>query len=157
MSASIDIKKGSDALVYFHNQALRYPENYSMSFDELKLKLSNMSNGNFLSGFGFAINSAEIPDSTVEESMIRLADAGNGKLPSRWMDFFNALNRDPSGFSFDSVVSTIKSTASDIGAGLKQVGDVSIDTLKNAGDYVKFLPLLAFLGLASYVWFRVKK
>jgi hypothetical protein len=157
MSASTEIKRGVDALTYFHNRALRYPENYSISFDDLKIRLSEVSKGQFLSGFGFAIENSELSERDVRESMERLADAGAGKIPSRWNDFFNALHREPSGFSFDALVSTVKSTASDIGSGLKQVGDVSIDTLKNAGGYVKFLPMLAFLGIGAYIWFRVKK
>jgi hypothetical protein len=156
-SAANEIKLGSDALTYFHNQALRYPDNYSMSFEQLKEVMSKKSNGQFLSGLGFAIETAKLPERDVRESMERLADAGEGKIPVRWNDFFNALNRDPSGFSFDAFIGTVKDTASDIGEGLVQVGGVAKDTLKAAGGYVTYLPLMAFLGLGAFIWFRVKK
>ena len=157
MGASEDIKRGSDALVYFHNEALKYEAYGNMSFDLLKQKLSDDSHGEFLSGFGFAINTAELNESEVRRSMESLADAGQGRLPARWMDFFNALKKDPSGFSFEAFVDVTANTARDVLTGVQKVGDTAVETLKNASGLVTYLPYLAFAGLAAYIYFRVKK
>lgn len=156
MSATNDIKRGKDALMYFHNASIKFPS-YDISFERLIQILAEKSHDQFLSGFGFAIVSAEISERDVRAAMERLALKAKGQIPARWVDFFNALNKDPSGFSFEAVGATIKGSLSDIGSGFKKVGDISIETLKNAGSLVTYLPYVAFAGVIAFVWFRVKR
>ncbi len=153
-----DTKRAAEALTMFHNEALKFPQNYAISFDELVAKLQASSHGAFMSGFGFGINQAEMSDSQVRSAMIHLADAGEGRLPAKWNDFFNALTQEATTFRFaDAASATISGTVKDLGDGLKEVGDTAIQTLKNAGGLVTMLPYLAFGGLALYIYFRVKK
>lgn len=157
MSAVNDIKRGHDALVVFHNASSRYDAYGNMSFDQLLSIMSEKSNGQFLDGFGFAINSAELEDEDVFNSMQRLADAGQGKIPARWTDFFNALKKDPSGFSFEALAFVTKESISDLGDGLVEIGETAKETLENAKGLVAYLPYLAFAGLGFYIFMRAKR
>jgi hypothetical protein len=121
--------KGRAALVHFHNEALDFPENYHFSFEELVSALQKKSNGQFLDGFGFAINSAEMSESAIKTAMINLADAGEGQLPAKWNDFFNALTKEATKFSFvDAATYTAAQTAKDLAVGAQQVGNAVIQT-----------------------------
>lgn len=158
MSAANDIKAGRDALVYFHNEALKYPENYRLSFEELVNYYQTQAHGQFLEGFGFAITATEMSDRKVRDALIDLAQSGKGKLPAKWMDFFNAIQKGAAEISFTEAANAVLiGTARDIGTGLAAVGETVIDTAKNASGLVTMLPYVAFAGVIGYVYFRVKK
>lgn len=154
MSAANDVKLGRDSLVYFHNQALKYPQNYNLSFQELINNYPPV----FLEGFGFGIASAEMSDRQVRDGMIALADAGEGRLPARQGDFFNALIGPATSVSFtDAAAETLKGTARDVLGGLEEVGNTAITTLKNTSALVTYLPYVAFAALVGYAAMKVKR
>lgn len=158
MSAATDIKAGRDALVYFHNEALKFPANYRLQFEELVSSLQSMAKGQFLEGFGFAISSSDFDDGQVKRAMQELARAGEGKLPTRWMSFFDALQGQIGNASFGTIANEVlKGTARDLVEDIQQVGNTAIETLKSTGELVKLLPYVAFAGIVGYIYFRVKK
>ena len=158
MSAVNDLKQGKEALIYFHNASLKFPENYSQSFEALLSHLQDSSHGLLVENLGYAINLSEMSDSQVRRAMESLASRGEGKLPSSWNAFITALNSTSGEINFvDAVRETASGTASDIGAGFQEVGAVASDTLKSIGSLLPALPFVVFAGLAYFVFLKSKK
>lgn len=155
MSAANDIKRGKDALVYFHNASLEYPAYGSRPIAQLYAELQ-AANPSFLEGFGFALATADFKESRVEDAMEELAAASKGQIPKA-SGFFNALQGQVGKLDFLDTIKVVSAdTASQLGDGLAQVGDTAVDVLKEAKGYVVYLPLLAFAGLAFYIWNKGK-
>lgn len=158
MSDTSDVQRGKEALLFFHNEALKFPDNYRLTFEELCQLLQDQSHGAFLDGFGFGINSAGFGSDRVQNAMADLADQGEGRVPSSWNSFFNAIQKEGQKFSFsDAANATLSGTARDIAGGLEEVGKVSLSTLSNLGDVVKYVPYLLFAGLGFYIYLKAKK
>ena len=91
-----EIKKGKEALLYFHNASLKYSSYPLSSVDELAIQVSGSEKKApiFLEGLGFAIyeaGSVQLSDSRVRGVMESLAYQGKGKVPDSMNAFFNAL------------------------------------------------------------------
>lgn len=158
VNASNDIKRAKDALTFFHNKALSYSDNYNFQAGELFSFLNDRQNGQFLEGFGFAINAGDVSETKVKNAMENLADQGQGRLPMTNAAFFRALSDEAVKTSFiDAAKSVASDSASDIGVGLKRVGDTVIETAKNAGGIVTMLPFLALLVGGYFVYLKVKR
>ncbi|MDE2102147.1 MAG: hypothetical protein KGL39_33180 [Patescibacteria group bacterium] len=143
-------------MVYFHNEAATYPD-YQLTLDELIQYVGSLPDGKvdpsiFLSGLGFAITSIEMSDSSVQDAMTRLADAGQGKVPSTQAPFFKALSdqaQDLSVFNYIEVTpSVMLQTAKQIGTGLQSVGNAVITTGKTLTQIgpVLIVAAVVFIG-----------
>lgn len=132
-----DIDRGREAMVYFHNEMMRF-EVYRarrMSVEQLIDTVGGKSPESFLDGLGLAINSIEMRDAQVEDAMERLAMKAQGQLPSNQSVFFKALSdrmQDISAGDFVRAAPTIaKDTAVTAVKGIAQVGEAVIDTGKS--------------------------
>lgn len=148
-----DIDRGREAMVYFHNRMVSY-SNYSLTADQLIDLVAKGNAGIFLDAFGFAINSIEMSDSKVQESMANLAIHTNGKIPIQ-SEFFRALSVRVSNLTFMDYVGGAPEIAGgmamDVVKGAQAVGDAVIDTGKSL---LVIGPLLAvaaivFIGYAK--------
>ena len=157
MSVENDVKIAKEAMTYFHNEALSYPENYSMSYDQLVAYYQAKTKGYFMEGLGFAINNIELSSSKIKSGMQNLAKEGEGKLP-KWNDFYQRMGNEASNPSFlDAAAATLSGTASDVASGFKEVGGAVITTAKNTLGVLPMLPYLALLAGGFYVYMSVKR
>ena len=146
---------GRDALVYFHNECLDYPENYHFSYEQLIDELQKQSKGQFLDGFGFAISSSNADQSQVKQSMIWLAKMGKGHLPQKWNAFFQSLSNQTTSPSFISAaVYTVEASSLNIAHGAQAVGDAVISTGKTL---TTIGPIVAVAAILFIVFMRTKK
>lgn len=147
-NGSQTIERGRAAFQYWHNQALRYPENYSMSFSQL-IDYINAHNPALLDGIGFAIEQANISDSRIQAAFEKVADDGQGRFPAHWIDFFRALTDEAVKIDFvDAVEATAAGTAVDLVKGAQEVGNVTLDTLKTSAVLLPFALVGALLLFA---------
>jgi hypothetical protein len=150
-----DEQRGKEALSYFHNEALSYPQNYSMSLESLCDILQKKSSGAFLDGFGFTVANAGLSTSQVKKAMQQLADAGQGKIPSNWHDFFSALQGQVGNISFiDAASYTFVESVKDIGNGAAAVGNAVITT---GSMITTVLPYAVFAALAFIMYSKTRK
>lgn len=156
MSRLDDEKRAREALAHFHNAALAFPVNYHLSLPELANELQRQSGGAFLDGFGLAVQ--EVAEWKIRDSMVELAKAGQGRLPTSYMAFFHALSGKATQTSFSEAAAEVLSgTTRDLAAGLQEVGKTTIDTLKSSQGLVVLLPFVAFAGIIGWVYFRAKR
>ena len=127
-----DVDRGRDAVIDFHNQNSRY-SNYTMSLDELLMRVGGKNPEFFLEGLGLAIVNIDMRDSQVGEAMHRLADLKRGAVPEK-QEFFKALSDRAQDINFSDVVYASPDIglgiAKDIGKGAAQIGDAVLDTGK---------------------------
>ena len=140
-SVSVNEKRAKDALVHFHNRALQYPENYSVSFDEL-LNALRARSANFLNNFGAALDAANLPERRVREGMEALADLGKGKLPRRSADWFDFILDGMENIRFSEA---LKGAVADT---VKSVGGVAEAGLTGIKWSLYSLPVILLVGVA---------
>lgn len=86
MSADVQIQKGREALLIFHNDSVVF-DNYGLTYEALLNQVSGGKPSNFLEGFGFAIESLDdgswlsFNASKVKSAMQDLASHAQGKVP----------------------------------------------------------------------------
>ena len=152
-----DIDKGRQALVYFHNESLKYP-NYSYTFEELLIAVGKSHQDIFLDGFGFAVTANDMSDSKVKMAMEALAHKTMGNIPSNNNTFFKALSDAQMELSpLDYIKATpevLFESVKDIGAGVKEFGDSTITTLKSLNA---ILPLAIVGGVLFVFISKVRK
>lgn len=157
MSVENDVKIAKEAMTHFHNEALSFPENYSMTYQQLIDYYQAKTKGYFLEGLGFAINAIELPSSRVKSGMEKLAREGEGKLP-KWNDFYQRMGNEGSNPTFlEAASATLSGTVSDVASGFKDVGGAVISTAKNTLGILPMLPYLAVLAGGFYVYMSVKR
>lgn len=119
---------GFRALKEFHNHSImRYPENYSMSFDELQSRVGKITQ----QSIGFAILANNFDQARVTESMDTLSDKGRGLLPQNKTAWFNVIKDVSIKVDFIAAVKyTVVESAGDIAEGAAQVGDAVLSTGK---------------------------
>ena len=149
-----DIDRGRAAVKEFHNYAIaNYSRNYKMTFNELIDRLAGQ-NKFFLEGLGLAINSTEMSDAKVSKAMRALADKGQGKLPTNWNSWFSVLKDEAVKVSFlDAATYTATESAKDIAHGFKEVGDVTLTTMKSVGVV---LPLALTAAVLFVIYNKAK-
>ena len=142
-----DYRAGVEAFRYWHNRALQYPSNYKMSFDASIASVNKKSSA-FFEGLGLAIHAAEIPESRVKSVMEKVADQGQGLLPVKLNDFFNALKNDAVQIRFmDAVKATVAGSAADLATGFQEVGGSIVTT----GKWVTTLMPVVLVGALLYI------
>ena len=153
-----DVEKGTQALrAYFDYMVSFYPALYKKySFDEFYNLLTKIKGGSALAeGLGLGIREAGLSSSTVSNSMKKLAQSGNGKVPASQYEFFKFLIQGSSNISYiDAFAFTTLETFKDVGSGLELVGKQIIFTGK---IFNWFLPVIIIGGLYLYVKPRLKK
>lgn len=147
-----DSQRAEKALYYWHTEAGFYPQNYSKTFDELKSEILAKSPA-FLEGLGLAINSIGLDEGTVESTMSKLADKGEGRLPENLTVFFNAVGEAGKNPSFwDGITFAASRTFDSVTEGLVEFGTSATEALKTTSNLTKYLPWIA-LGLGGlYVY-----
>jgi hypothetical protein len=93
----IQIQKGREAMVYFHNDSVVYP-NYNLTLDALIHQVSKGKDSIFLEGFGFAIEQLNtdgfFSGNVVKNAMEKFARRAQGRVPDNMSAFFNALSNE---------------------------------------------------------------
>lgn len=158
-SPDVQIGKGREALLYFHNDSVVY-ENYELSFDALLNQVSKGKPSIFLEGFGMAIESLDggsffsFGNAKVKSAMQDLASRAAGRVPSQ-SSFFSALSDEAQNYSFEDAAGFVAvETGKKVGEGLVETGNILIDTAKSVG---MFLPLAVLLGLGFIFYSKVRK
>ncbi len=119
---------GFRALKEFHNHStLRYPQNYSMTFDELKSRVGAIT----IQSIGFAILANNFDQKKVADAMDALSDQGEGKLPATANSWFAVIKDVSVHVDFiEALKYTAVASAGDIADGAAQVGDSVLFTGK---------------------------
>lgn len=148
------IARGSEALMYFHNQASKY-DGYHLSFDELKATLGTPKQiPIYLQGFGEYIGENEMSASAVKSAMEGLADQGEGRVPSQ-TSIFNALGGKVSEINWLDLSTTVAvETVKQVASGAQAVGDSVITTFSTLNT---LLPIVAVGAILFIVFKRTKQ
>lgn len=159
MSADVQIQKGREALLIFHNDSVVF-DNYGLTYEALLNQVSGGKPSNFLEGFGFAIESLDdgswlsFNASKVKSAMQDLASHAQGKVPSQ-ASFFSALSGEAQNYSFSDAAGFVTvETAKEVGTGLVEVGNVAKDTLKSLGQ---FLPIMILVAVGYIIYSKTRK
>lgn len=145
---------GREALMFFHNQAMRFPDNYKMSFDQLISYVKSL-NKYAVEGLGDSILANSMETGDVRDAMERLADNSKGRVPTNWMTFSRALVEEITDHSlFKAVSFTVVESAKDVGTGLVKTGETLLTTLKGLGI---IFPILVIGGAIYFYSMKVKK
>lgn len=153
MNQQTYIDRAREALVYFHNASVRYP-NYGLSFDEFLLKINRDKPAAvtiFLTNYGRAIGVSELTTSEIKTVMENLARQGQGRLPSDYNAFYDALISQVQNISW---VSVVKDTAVDVAEGFQNFGENVNFTLKGLNA---IFPFIVIGGLVYIAVTRIKK
>lgn len=152
-----DIDRARQAMVYFHNESLKYP-NYTLNFEELLLAVGKQHQDIFLDGFGFAINANDMSDSKLKMAMEALAHKTKGNIPASNSTFFTALSDAKMQLTpLDYIAATpevLFESAKDIGKGVVEFGDTTITTLKSLNAVI---PILVLGGVIFIFVSKVRK
>lgn len=145
-SDQADFDSGKNALkTYYGFMVSFFPVTYKKySFEEFYNLLIKIKGGKALAiGLGLGIREAGLSSSTVNDSMKKLAQSGNGKIPASQYDFFKFLVQGSSNISYlDAAAFTALESFKDIGSGLESVGNQVILT----GKILNFLmPVIALV------------
>ena len=147
--------RGLSAYVYFHNEALNFPDNYSMDLPSVQALITGLS-PNFFQLFGNAVVQSGLDEPTIQTKMVALADTNQGLLPSHLSEFLKTV--DPVNLDAGTMTwtTTIKAVAEGVGAAAVQgvqaaavVGQAGISGITST---LKFLPLLLGIGIAIYAF-----
>jgi hypothetical protein len=151
-----DYEKGRASLQFFHNAAVEF-EAYPFAFEAM----INKYHPAVIEGIGLAINSAEISEPRVRDAMADVArlfyasqeEPISGSLPHQSM-FFNQLTNRAGEVRFLETVSAVGvATASDLGEGLAETGDIVLATAKQTA---LALPLILLIGVAVFAYVKGK-
>lgn len=159
-NAENQINKGREALLYFHNDSVVYP-NYGLTFDGLLNQVSKGKPSIFLESFGFAIESMDngmffhYDMGKVKDAMQTLASKAQGQVPANSTSFFSALSDEAMNYSFVDAAGFVGvETAKEVGSGVVQVGDTLLTTLKGLGY---LFPIIVIGGIAFIAYSKVRK
>lgn len=158
-SPDVQISKGREALLYFHNDSVVF-QNYGLTFEALLNQVSRGKPSIFLEGFGLAIENMDggtffsFGNQKVKNAMQTLAAKANGQVPSQ-ASFFSALSDEAQNFSFEDAAGFVTlETGKKVGEGLVETGNILIDTAKSVG---MFLPLAVLLAVGFIFYSKVKR
>lgn len=159
MSIVDDIGKGKEALGYFHNQALKYPD-YDLSFEELINKVGGGPKKSpiFLEGLGFAVNqigNQYLAPSKLRASMEELADKGAGKIPANSSAFFSAISGQAQSISWIDAIPVI--AADTAVAAVNELAGVGSGILNSVRAVSFILPVLVVGALVYFVSEKTRK
>lgn len=143
----------NQALKAWHNQALKYPQNYSLSFSQLLTFVDKGSSGTWRENFGGAVIAAEeyLGYNAVENAMRELADNSSGRVTTyfdgtiKGTEFFDALSGKFSLFSWDRIKADVTAVGE---KSISQAVDASKIFLGGSLVYVAVLGLV-FVVLAA--------
>lgn len=149
----IQIQKGREAMVYFHNDSVVYP-NYNLTLDALIHQVSKGKDSIFLEGFGFAIEQLNtdgfFSGNVVKNAMEKFARRAQGRVPDNMSAFFNALSNEATQVNWvDATGYVAKDVAVQVGDGLVQVGETVTTTLKGLGMVLPFLVVGALIFIVA--------
>lgn len=157
MSTDQNIVRSREALKYFHNASCAY-SNYKITFDELLLKINRNKPEAvtiFLNLYGKAILTSELSTSEIKSIMENLARQGQGRIPSDYNVFYEALLDEVRNINWVSVgIEAVKDTAVDIASGAQSFGENVIFTLKGLNA---IFPIIVIGGLVYIAVTRIKK
>lgn len=153
------IAKGKEALTYFHNQAMLYP-NYNLTYQRLLdiVGGGEKKNGYFLEGLGLAIEEVGeggwFSGNKTKTAMESLADKGKGRIPQQ-SAFFSAIAGEAMNINwFDAAPSVVVGVAQDVVEGVAEGGKSVITTLKSLNVV---LPAVAVAAVLYLIYAKVKK
>ena len=108
----------------WHNEALKYPENYQLTFQQLIdwIDKSGDGNGSWRINFGASVIAAQeyLGMAAVENAMIALADKSEGRATTypdgffRGAEFFEALQGKVGSWNWDKIKVISEGVASDV-------------------------------------------
>lgn len=158
-----DALAGKAALVYFHEEALNFPDNYKIAtIDDLLEAMRQQYYPGlpdlsiFCEGLGLAIRTSGVSDSQVHDAMTSLADQGQGKLPTNQNMFFGAIANQGENPSFLATATAVASmSAQQIAQGAQAVGQTALNVGKSALSVANIFgnPVVLAGGLAAVVAF----
>lgn len=145
----IQIQKGREAIVYFHNESLAYPS-YNLTLDALIHQVSKGKDSIFLEGFGFAVEQLNtdgfFSGNVVKNAMEKFAQRAQGRVPDNMSAFFNALSNEATSVNWvDATGYVAKDVAVQVGEGLVEVGETVTTTLKGLSFVLPFLVIGALI------------
>lgn len=148
------IEQGNQALIYLHNQLCRYSK-YNLTLDELKRTLGTEKQiPIYLEGFGDLITQFGLSDSAVKSAMEKLADAGQGKIPTK-QSIFNAIGGKAGEINWLDLTATVTTeTLKEVASGAQAIGTTVIDTAKSLNV---ILPILLVGAVIFIVVQRSKR
>ncbi len=153
-----DIDEATKAVTYFYSRASQYPDNFPYtSVDDLIAALK-AQNSYFMIGFGNAILSiidgnVGYGESELQATMEKLADTGQGKIPSNWNTWFSSVGQAASNPSFwTSIEYTAGASAVQAVQGLQKVGADALTGLSAASSMLKYLPYIGLALAGFYVY-----
>jgi hypothetical protein len=154
----IQIKKGREAVIYFHNDSVVYP-NYGLTLEGLIAQVSNNHPEIFLEGFGFAIENLNMDGffggGRVKDAMEKFAARAQGRVPSNMSAFFNALSDEATQVNWvDATGFVTKEVASQVIEGVAEVGTTITDTL---GSLKTILPIVLVGAVVFIIATRAKQ
>ena len=153
------IDRGKNVFTYFHNEAINFPSNYSLSFNGV-VQLIGQKSPNFFQLFGKAVQNSLLDETTLRNRMIALADTNGGLLPTELSLFLKAV--DPVNIEAGSMTwgTTFKAVAAGVYEGSAQIGE-TVSNIGTAGitgitGTFKYLPLILGAGIAVYAFTKAK-
>lgn len=155
-NVTVDIARGRSALIYFHNEALQYPQNYPFkTFQQLLDKL-NADSPTLIQTIGAAIPDSHLSESEIQAGMEAMADDGQGRLPRRYADFMNFLVAGSyAHISFaDALVGGVSDTAKQLAQSGVKIGEAAAGGVTNT---LTILPIIAFSAVMLFVFLNSKK
>jgi hypothetical protein len=150
--------KATTALNYFFNRASQYPDNFQLTSVDQLIAAVTAQNSYFMIGFGSAINSVEdsnvgYGDSQLQTTMEKLADTGQGMIPSNWNTWFSAVGQAASNPSFwTSIEFTAAQTVGQVSSGVLNVGTGLVQGLSATTSLLKYAPWIAIALAGFYVY-----
>ena len=143
-----EIKKGKEALLYFHNASLKYSSYPLSSVDELAIQVSGSEKKApiFLEGLGFAIyeaGSVQLSDSRIRGVMESLAFKGKGKVPDSMNAFFNALTGASVAINWVDATKVVAT-------------NVTKEVVEKVSNYSSYIPWIVGAALFFAVYDRAK-
>lgn len=155
----VQIAKGREALIYFHNDSVIF-ENYNFrSIEELADAVSHGHPSIFFETLGFTIEQLNtdgfFDGGRVKDSMESFAKRAQGRIPDNMTTFFQALSNEAVQVNWvDAIPYVAKESAVKIGEGLVEVGNTAISTISSLGAV---LPLLVVGAVIFIVVQKTKR
>ncbi len=152
--------RGISGYVYFHNKALAYPNNYTMSLDAVKGLILSKS-PNFFSLFGKAIIQSNIDENDLRQRMENLADTNSGLLPNHLSIFLKIVdpvidnNLEWSWIS-DGFPAIVQGVEDSVVAGANVVSQVGSAGISGITSALKWLPFILLAGVGIYAFTKGK-
>ncbi|MBX2986488.1 MAG: hypothetical protein KF802_01195 [Bdellovibrionaceae bacterium] len=146
MELNSDTQAGLQALLFFHNASLQYPDYKPKSTDEL-LAAYGSKGLIYAEGLGLAINSSKLSSQQVQTGMEGLAKTAQGRLPRDHNDFFNALRGATSISYLDLTKTVLGDVISATASGAQTLGNSILTSLS---WLTSLLPFIVIGGALLY-------